>query len=170
MRHGVTLLRRLLLAGCTPRISPVYGNFCFHFAIDLFCFVLYFQADNGKDRGYGVDQYTIILDSLWKNSQPHGTRVNIEISGMVSDATTSPPDLSITLLCIVGVDGCTEQSTGVSSGGFLSTIATPTARHTTTTRDESSEPGRHNFLIILTYHIILDLDMKYYNRKSYWFG
>ena len=64
------------------------------------------------------------------------------------------------LLCIVGVDGYTEQSTGIFSSGFLSTIATPTARLTTTTRDESSAPGDHGVIIILRSHIILELSCR----------
>ena len=80
------------------------------------------------------------------------------ISGMLSGFATleNPPDLSIMLLCIVGIHGCTEESTGISSDGLQSTIATPNNSHAISTIEESSA-GRHDVIIMLRYLITLEI-------------
>ena len=116
--------------------------FCFLICNLGVCFVIRFQETDAKVRGRGVDPYTFIFDdNMTENSLSPGTHVNIVIICAVPENSTS---FSIMLLCIVGVDGCTEQSTGISSGGFQSTIATP--RHTTSHREESSLEGRQNVI------------------------
>ena len=91
-----------------------------------------------------------------QGSLSHGTRVNIIMLCMVSESENAS-EFSITLLCIVGVDGCTEQSTGISFGGLHSTIATPSVRHTTSPREESSLEGRHDGILLIRYNSILEI-------------
>ena len=81
------------------------------------------------------------------------------ISGMLSGFATleNPPVLSIMLLCIVGIHGCTEESTGISSDGLQSTIATPNNRHAISTTEESSAAGRHDVIIMFMYLITLEI-------------
>ena len=89
-----------------------------------------------------MDPYTFILNNIGEDdSQPPGTLVYIDIVGNVLGVTPLTSfNLSLTLLCFVGVDGCTEQSTGFSSGGSHNTIISPIA--------ESSTAGRHGDIII----------------------
>ena len=91
----------------------------------------------------------------------------MHISGMLSGFAPSEnsPDLSIILLCIVGVDGCTEESTGISSDGLQSTIATPSDIHATGTTEESSAAGR-NYVIMFRYRITLEIRSKHLSASS----
>ena len=77
--------------------------------------------------------------------------VYIDIVGKVLDVKptfSNPLGLSITLLCFVGVDGCTAESTGLSPGGFHTTIISPSVRHVTSPIEESSTAGRRGVIII----------------------
>ena len=124
-----------------------------------FSFVIRFQqaTNNVHLRGQGVDPYTYILgNNRDQSSLSQGTHVNIIMLCIVSESENAN-EFSITLLCIVGVDGCTEQSTGISSGGLHSTIATPTVGHTTSPREESSIEGRHDVILLIRYHSILEI-------------
>ena len=83
---------------------------------------------------------------------------------MVSQSENSN-DFSITLLCIVGLDDCKEQSTGISSDGFYSTIAAPSVRHTTGPRKVPSIEGKHDVILLIRHHNILEILRKRFSAS-----
>ena len=107
-------------------------HFLYLFVINL-CLAYHFQPDKGIHNRQGIDEDTIIVDN-WGVSQSPGTRVYMQIPGTVLWFSRKiPSDFDIMLLWFVGVDGCTKQSTGISSSGDHSTSVSASAGVTCTT-------------------------------------
>ena len=67
--------------------------------------------------GEGANDYTFLISNAARNSHPDPGEKQITVTGRV-DTRYKPTDLSITMICYVGVGSCSERSTGVipSSG------------------------------------------------------
>ena len=106
-------------------------------------------------RGLGVDPFTFILDIDPSFAYPGGSLVIFAKGKVVSNG--EPADLTILLVCFMGVGNCTEQSTGISSIGNHTITAipsTPSAMHTTGAAGEVTSAGKHGHLDTLyTYRL-----------------
>ena len=78
---------------------------CFHYDI--------LQPRNGVYLGTGANDYTFLIGNQHRNSHPNpGDELQISIAGTVQ-TNKKPADLSITMICYVGVGSCSETSTAV---------------------------------------------------------
>ena len=79
------------------------------------------QPDDAVNRGTRANDYTFFIDSASWNSDPDpGEEWDISITGRVETSTT-PTDLTITMLCYVGVNGCSETSVAVTHSNDIAT-------------------------------------------------
>ena len=96
-----------------------------------------------------MDTFTFILDIDPRNvdEHPNGNFLILTQGKLVLNV--EPVDLTILLVCFVGVNNCTEQSTGISSIGDQTTSATPSTpsvMHTTGATSEVTSAGKHGRL------------------------
>ena len=77
--------------------------------------------------------------------QEPGDTLGLHVRGTLA-SNESPTDLAFRLVCFVGVDSCTERSTGISSTGVHSTRATastPSTIHPAALAGRPTSAGKH---------------------------
>ena len=69
------------------------------------------QPNNGNYVGTGANDFTFFIENKdWNRNQDRGFVQDMEIGGNIL-ASGNPSDLEITMICYVGVDGCSVSST-----------------------------------------------------------
>ena len=126
-----------------------------------------FQAYNSIYHGKGANDNMVLIGNEGWNSDPNaGTEVDVSMTGHVETSTT-PTDLTITMICLVGVDGCSEASTaethsnGITEPPDLAHVTTTTpAMNSETTASETK--SNDAFYSVTTTGIAIPLGIEYH--------
>ena len=88
--------------------------------------------NGGTYRGAGTNGKTFLIDNRPGNADPNpGEVVFVDITGYVMSVNV-PTDPTITMLCYVGVDDCSELSTAVTQTNVITNSAVTTTQAVTT--------------------------------------